>query len=269
MKRRDSEQKHLYADEVFNSLKIFDIQGLLKEGNAYKCGIEVYQVPDFNSISFSGLNSEYEYARYSFCKQLSIPYYIIIVSESTRKYRRYKVEYSNSSLSYLLETELTENDFVKWWRDKQSFTQTKAMYNAKSRISESLIDNLLFANSLAWGVNIDGFSIDENTGKVNALYEKRICNTPRTVINYDPNTYFFYRGGDFPSWNILFELAKKMNVALILFTFDSVTVKGIGATRILNVNAQSGLSYKSNIKPFENLFTGNYAGLNLWLSQNL
>jgi hypothetical protein len=52
MNRRDTERNHPYASEVFSYLNIFDIQGLLKEDDVYKCGIEAYQVVDFNSIRF-------------------------------------------------------------------------------------------------------------------------------------------------------------------------------------------------------------------------
>ena len=51
MKKRDTERFHKYSTEVFNALKIFDIQGLLKEEGVYKCGIEAYQVLDFSLIT--------------------------------------------------------------------------------------------------------------------------------------------------------------------------------------------------------------------------
>ena len=49
------------------------------------------------------------------------------------------------------------------------------MYNAASRIAHSIIDNDLFSNSLAWGVNIDGFNYDTQNNRVISIYEKRIC----------------------------------------------------------------------------------------------
>lgn len=48
------------------------------------------------------------------------------------------------------------------------------MYNAAARIAESLIDRVLFENRLAWGVNVDSFSFQNEDYIVNAIYEKRI-----------------------------------------------------------------------------------------------
>jgi hypothetical protein len=67
MIRRNSERDHKYSEEVFKELKIFDIQGLLKEGDIYNCGVEAYQVKDFNLINFSELNQDEEIARLLFC----------------------------------------------------------------------------------------------------------------------------------------------------------------------------------------------------------
>ena len=67
MIRRDTERYHMYADEVFSALNIYDIQGVLKEGDSYKCGIESYQVKSFDDININLLNSQTEYARWLFC----------------------------------------------------------------------------------------------------------------------------------------------------------------------------------------------------------
>jgi len=220
MKRRDTERDHAYAHEDFKDMKIYDIQGILKEGDINKCGIEAYQVSSFNSIRFDLLNQEEEKARFFFCQQLNIPYLIIVVSEDTSRYRIYNSDLSGNLISFLLLTEYNEQQFVVWWRKQQSFTQKKGMYNAGARISESKLDTLLFANSLAWGVNVDGFSYDINTGKIKAIYEKRICTCkpPYSISSYDPDKFFHgtqSRSGDFPSWVILGDLFKKFNFSFL------------------------------------------------------
>lgn len=87
MQRRDTERNHPYATEVFSYLDIFDIQGLLIEKDIYKCGVEAYQVSDFNSIRFDLLNQEDEKARFIFCSHLGVPYYIILTFEASGTYR--------------------------------------------------------------------------------------------------------------------------------------------------------------------------------------
>jgi hypothetical protein len=140
------------------------------------------------------------------------------------------------------------------------------MYNAGARIAQSIIDNDLFANSLAWGVNIDGFTYDKQTKRVLSIYEKRICTykPPYTVDNYDPNKYFhgtMNRSGDFPSWNILFELSKKMGVALILFTFDTSSNNKVGLAKVSGISQQNGLTYFDNIKPYQQIFNNDLDNL--------
>ena len=274
MVRRDTEWHHAYSSEIFSKLKKFDIQGLLKEEDEFKCGIEAYQVLDFSLITISSLNNHEELARFKFCKQLGIPYYIIITSEQSRRYRIYSTRERYGCIKFEIDSEYSENEFLDWWRDKQSFTQRKAMYNAAARINTSLIDKLLFSNSLAWGVNIDGFSLDNKTGKVNTIYEKRVCSykPPYTINTYDPNRFFHgtkNRSGDFPSWDILFKLSQELNVSLTLFTFDTSDGKNVGASKITNVDQQVGLTYLNNVKPFNNIFENDISGLTEWLIKTI
>jgi hypothetical protein len=274
MNRRDTERNHSYATEVFSYLNIFDIQGLLKEDDVYKCGIEAYQVTDFNSIRFDLLKPKEEKARFIFCAQLGVPYYIIITSEASRTYQIYDTVLTNGIINYTLKYNFTKADFIKWWRLQQSFNQKKAMYNAGSRIAESIIDDDLFSNSLAWGVNIDGFTYDTQTNRVVSIYEKRICTykPPYTVDNYDPNRFFHgtaNRSGDFPSCNILFELTKKMQVSLLLFTFDTSTNRKIGTSVVVGISQQFGISYKHNLKPNLNIFDDNLPNLKNWIINNI
>lgn len=274
MKRRDTERDHAYAHEVFNALKIFDIQGLLKEGDIYKSGIEAYQVSNFNQIKFDLLRTEEEIARFHFCQQLNIPYLIIVVSEYSNKYRIYNTVKTENSVQYLFRSEYSATEFITWWRSQQSFTQKKGMYDAGPRIKDSMIDELLFKNSLAWGVNVDGFDYDLNTKLIKTIYEKRICtnSSSYTIFNYDPNKYFHgtaSRSGDYPSWIILYDLSKRFNASLILFTFDTSTNKNIGATKIINISEQGGLTYQNNTKPYNNIFNNNIQGLKAWIVKNM
>lgn len=274
MNRRDSERNHTYANIVFDSLNIFEIQGILKDNDEYKCGVENYQVQQFSEADFSVLNNEIELARYFFCRQLDIPYYIII---SSLNENRFKIYNSNIEEGIVVFTEISNlgiDEFVAWWRDKQSFTQTKPMYNAAARIAESLIDQVLFAHQLAWGVNIDGFSFQNEAYIVNAIYEKRIgtYSSKYNILNYDPKNFFFGtngRAGDYASWNILNQLALQLNCSLVLFTFDTSENLQVGATKITNVSQQFGLTYLNNVRPYNNIFCNNLEGLQNWIENNI
>ena len=130
MKRRDSERIHAYANEAFSYLNIFDIQGVLKEQDTYKCGVEAYQVTDFSVTKFDLLNQKEEIARYHFCAQLGIPYYIIITSEANGRYQIYNSHLTNGLISFSILGDYSKYEFLHWWREKQSFNQQKPMYNA-------------------------------------------------------------------------------------------------------------------------------------------
>jgi hypothetical protein len=153
---------------------------------------------------------------------------------------------------------------MEWWKKNQSFEQKKKMYNAAHRIQNNIIDNDLFSSKLSWGVNVDGFILNSDT---QAIVEKRITKkTP--LIKYDPNKFFHFRGGDFPSWNILFNLSQQLKVPLILMTFDTIN-KNIGASVIINVDRNMGVTYKNNIKPNQNIFCDDINGLNEFLNESL
>jgi hypothetical protein len=274
MIRRDTERNHDYANEVFSHFKIYEIQGILKEGDDYKCGIEAYQVESFSYVNFEKLNNQEEHARYLFCSQMGVPYKVIITAEDSGEYRIYNSSNSNGIIRFELEDSLSKIQFVEWWRGLQTFDQKKPMYNAKARIANSIIDEDLFSNSLAWGVNVDGFSIDFESRRITSIFEKRICSykPPYTVESYDPNRFFHgtrNRSGDYPSWKILFDLASNNNVPLCLLTFDTSTRENVGAANIINVGEGTGLTYKEGISPKDNIFNNDLGLLKNWFKENI
>ena len=259
MIRRDTERKHQFADNLFSEMKIFDLQGLLKNDTNYKCGLECYQVRRFTDIDFSKLDKEVEKSRCIFCAKLNVPYYIIFTEEMDRYYRIYKVSISNDDIEYTLTWEFNTSSFIMWWRNQQNFSQSKPMYNASKRIESSIIDKVLFENSLAWGMNIDGFSLNDNN-EIYAIYEKRICTykPPYTVENYDPNRFFkgtATRAGDFYSWNLLYELSINLDAHLFLLTFDTSVRRLFGFSEIIDIDS-NGIKYRKGVKPYEKVFRG-------------
>lgn len=247
MNRRNTETVHAVADNLFLELGITDLQGLLKEGESIACGIECYQLSQGETFSLD-VNRE-EIDRYNFCHALEAPYYVVASSPSSREFQIFSISTQRNEFVHI-ET-LDENSFLAWWKQKQSFTQKKGMYEAQARIKESYIDKLLFSNDLAWGVNIDGFKLD-NAGNLLYIIEKRI--TGRDVTQYDPNRFFHgtrNKLGDYPSWKILKDLADRLEIPLLLATFDK-TSQTVGLTRIMEVSARDGLSYSNEIYLFSN-----------------
>jgi len=257
MIRRDTERKHTNAHNLFDSLSIYDIQGLLTENGRPKCGVESYQVDHADLVTFEVLDKRLEISRFKFCQQLGVPYYLIISIVDTRSYKIFAVSFVLNALRFDLKYSFDTQGLIKWWRAQQSFTQTKPLYDAKSRIQQSLIDQDLFQHQLTWGTNIDGFALDEHGEHVTMLFEKRICTfkPPYSVYNYDPNRFFKgtgRRSGDFPSWNTLFHLSQLLNVPLCLLTFDTSHDVNIGFSIITEVSRE-GLTYLEGAKPFDQI----------------
>jgi hypothetical protein len=260
MQRRDTEKRHPYSESLFRELRIGNLQGLLKEGESYSCGIEAYQVTRFEEADLSRLDAEEERGRFLFCRSLGVPYLVILASEVSRRFRVLECVVSATGIDYMLIGEYSERQFALWWRSRQSFEQTKDMYDAGKRISGSLIDEVLFANRLAWGVNVDGFMLSRQGSRVMGIFEKRIRtrSSGHGVDTYDPNRYFNgtrNRRGDRPSWEILHSLAVRLGCGLFLMTFDSDPgTRRMGVAGINEVTP-SGLAYSSDGPPTENLLS--------------
>ena len=85
-------------------------------------------------------------------------------------------------MDYKVVHEIKTNGFIEWWKEKQNFQQIKPMHEAHSRIANSQIDIDLFMNQLAWGVNLDGFTLDLESQKVSAIFEKEFVLTNLQII---------------------------------------------------------------------------------------
>lgn len=246
MIRRNTETAHQIADSLFSQLNITDLQGLLRENDQITCGVECYQLEQNEIFLLQPNQSDTD--RYYFCKAFNVPYYIISSSPSKQEFQIFQF---TEHLNLVLTATLSEQNFLNWWRSKQSFTQQKPMYEAGVRIEHSYIDQILFLNKLAWGVNIDGFKLNEEQFP-EYIIEKRI--TSYDVKKYDPQRFFHgtpQKSGDYSSWNILKKLSEQLNIPLLLATFDK-TQRLAGITRILDVSLTQGLYYSNPIQHHAN-----------------
>lgn len=248
MQRRNTETPHPLADHIFQMLQITDLQGILQHDDRLHCGIECYQIDRHEEVYFQATQTEIN--RFHFCQALHIPYYIVLSYPSQQRFIIYELIQHTDHYALKKLYQFDEHKFVVWWRRVQPFTQKKLMYEASSRIQYSYIDHILFQNQLAWGVNIDGFHLNSDL-KISYLVEKRI--TRFDVNTYDPQQFFFgtrHKSGDYPAWSKLKSLADRLNVPLVLMTFDQSDQDLIGLTIITHVDAKKGLSYLSPIQHF-------------------
>lgn len=102
MKRRDTEKHHPFSEYVFSELRIGNLQGLLKEGDSFSCGIEAYQVSGFKETDFSQLDPEMEKDRFSFCRLLGVPYYVIVVATSSKRFRVHEYAITEKGSKYTI-----------------------------------------------------------------------------------------------------------------------------------------------------------------------
>lgn len=267
MKRRDTETRHEYADLLFRQLGIYDLQGMLHEGGSFSCGLECYQVNMLAEADISSLNPAMELARYGLCRALGVPYHIVICSTGESIFRVFLAELVNGRVLNAGQTDMSPDTFVRWWRERQSFTQRKPMYEASARIQDSYVDRLLFTNSLAWGVNVDGFLFDFAGMRVRGIIEKRIT-SKYTVSTYDPNRFFHgssTKSGDYPSWVLVKALADALGVPLFLMTFDRQGYLECGLARITDINT-GGISYENSRTPAMNIFRNDPEGVRNWIA---
>jgi hypothetical protein len=266
LKIRDTEGSPVeYREKIFANLSICDLQGLLMNDTwvptAGVEAIDYYQGEIENIINDFGVKQLD--CKLLFCEKLNIPLYIITSREKPTK----NIEFSiyevvrgkldvQTKLKYL---SFSSQQLYKWWKNLKQTEQTKRLYEAKSRIlyKKSRVDYVIESRGLSWGGNIDGFLVKNS--KISLLIE---CRQPDPLKNpiekYDPKKYFFYRGGDYHTWLPLKVCAKRLNVPLLLLTFQKGK-KIMGCAAVKNISRDKGIEYYKddllNGGPHQNLLS--------------
>lgn len=166
------------------------------------------------------------------------------------------------------EIECFEDDerFIRWWTSIKTLKQTKKTYEAKARQDETIFDSVIEKKGSAWGGNVDGFILSDDTNSVKAIIEIRQSRS-FPVEKYDPANYFLgtaRKGGDFKTWLPLVYLKKAYNIPLVLLTLTTKDDKQFGYTEVSSISYKK-LHYEDDIPPTKNV-TDSFENFKLWLS---
>ena len=274
MRRRDVERLTYYAKHIKEACKIYDLQGLCQNEGEYTIAVEAIDMEDDSVDTYlEEFSKEELFAKVYFSRSLNIPFVIMLhKKENGIDYIYLKwmdISVETEDIYCLREMRMNEEEFIIWWKNNKQGRQTKEYRPAMQRIiNDSYFDQLMEQNQTSWTGNIDGFTLykkEANGEGVSAIIECRISGQLRTD-KYDPNNYFHSGGGDFTTWSKLLQLSVELSVPLILLTFSKISTCSnmVGAAVVEKVNRDSGLSYKDDITPNENVFD-NVEDFKQWL----
>jgi len=260
MKIRNSEAVHPFIRNLFHELHIFSIQGLtMSAEQSFTACIEAIQYEDGEKIELDSIFPELEVkAKYFLASSLQIPLYFLIFQSGN--YFIYVVECSPAP-SWKLVLVLDESKFIGWWKSIKSQKQTKPVYEASVRISDSIFDNVLKKHNLAWGGNIDGFMFKEKTFACvieNIFTNKNPLNSPKG----EPSAYFHTKGPNYNTWLPTVKLAEKLKVPLFLFTVQGNNQQEKIGFAVIKSLSPDNIHYINGISPDKNILEGKEAIIN-------
>jgi hypothetical protein len=158
-----------------------------------------------------------------------------------------------------------EESFIQWWKSIKILRQTKRTVEAKSRQSKTIFDNIIEKNGSAWGGNVDGFLLSDDTKIVKAIIEIRQSRS-FPVEKYDPANYFLgtaTKGGDFKTWLPLIYLKNAYKIPLIILTLSTKNNTKFGYTEVFSISNKE-LIYVDRIPPTKNV-TDDFEKFKQWL----
>ncbi|MGG0487411.1 hypothetical protein ABEY65_29115 [Priestia aryabhattai] len=228
MIKRDTEGSHTLADKLFGDLNIFDLQGLLLTNKyEFSAALEaIYLTSNENLKEVEDFFTQDALrAKYKLATKLNIPLYIIVHQENNQYFTIFTmVENENTKIVIGKAENKTFKEFIDWWSQLKGTPQTKGFrHDAQNRTKNSIIDNLLKQNSLAWGGNVDGIIISKDVNSnIIGIVEKRIREA--ALAHYDPADFFYSSSdpmrNDHYTWKPLVKLALALDCPLYLLTFE-------------------------------------------------
>ncbi|WP_066174454.1 hypothetical protein [Bacillus marinisedimentorum] len=253
MKIRTTEREHQFRTDFFDRLNIHQLEGLtLDTAYHFTACIEAVDYEAGEEISVETLYTPQEIgARHIIANKLGIPFYM--VAQRDWEFHIYEVLYPSGEYKFLYK--LDRAPFLIWWSRIKGTRQPKRLYEAQPRVSRSSFDNLLEANNMAWGGNVDGYIVKDN--EIKAIVENIFtAKFELTDQKADPARYFHTKGPNYNSWLPNVKLAQAFDVPLFLFTYEAGSAdERIGFT-VVDSLSRRGIVYRNNVHPYQNVLTG-------------
>lgn len=286
MKKRDVERHHEFEEKIAKQCGMFELGGLLLNDNwnptaaveAFELTSEEKECTISTLLDSNGFTKAI-YMDGVFAQKLGIPLFIFAHVKGSLRIHLYEIQTGdhNNELICVNHNTLTEEEFIRWWREKKGTVQTKPYRDDfQNRAQTSYFDYLLESHGLKWGGNIDGYILKYDGGaySIGAIIENRFT-TKNALSNYDPNKYYVgFNGGDSNTWLPLIKLKDKLNIPLFLMTYSNRPDEQnqVGITQILG-QSENGLVYMQNqsggtIRPCDNILL-DLPEINNWITQNM
>lgn len=248
-----------FRTSLFDNIGVHELQGLLMDNNwEATAGVESIDYDTNERIDIiNQLGNNALATKLALTNSLEVPLYVITSRNqqnlSNLTFKINQVSYDEGVI-VTQEKTLSPREFVEFWADLKGTNSRKDLPDANIRIEDSNVDNVIREANLEWGGNVDGILSNDNR-KVRAIIECRKT-TKSNLINYDPNDYFHYRGGDYNTWRPLYNISSELEVPLILLTFKRGENR-CGCAYINNMSKSDGLTYRNGITPDQNLLDQN------------
>lgn len=263
--------QHPIIKKLFTKFIIGDIQGAIFQSNEAQLleataknnnSIKIQCLEAVEIDNISELNPELIFKKEEWIRKINAAKFfgsnLLLLSHlngDTHLFRLYEVTKQESEIVF---TEINsfndEKDFMVWWKSIKLLEQTKAVYEARERMNNTIFDNIIEKNGSSWGGNIDGCILSDSQDKVYAIIEIR--QTHKIPLDrYDPAQFFLgtrTKSGDFNTWLPLIYLKKSYHIPLILITINSSENSKFGHTEVENID-RTALHYKNNLRPNQNL----------------
>jgi hypothetical protein len=257
LKIRSTEKPHSFSEKLFKAVRIYDLQGLtLDSNNNFTAGIEAVEFEADEIIDITNLFSIDSWkAKWALCYHLSLPFYVIAYKYQNDFLDIYEISVDLDVINIEYTKRLKTTKFPNWWAELKGTKQSKKLYEARGRIS--FYDYILKQYGLAWGGNIDGFTLNSNMSPQAIIETRYTTKTP--LEDYDPAIFFsphYTRKGDYMTWKPLILLASKLKIPLFLITFErNSTIERIGFSVIDSITNED-LNYQNNNPPNKNIIIG-------------
>lgn len=267
-KKRTSENKHKFTDKIMRELNAFSIENITMNENMENplCGLEAITVElgelfRWKKTLLKLFTANQLRAKFFLCKELEIPFYIIVYNENTGYYRISECYVNNSTNKIDIidrERYLSMQEFLKWYKRIKPSTQTKELSNgAEKRIGT--IDCVLDEFGMQWGGNVDAFIVGENK-KIMAIIDNISIgdgNLEKDFLEIKQITPYSFRANSV--------IAKKLRVPHIICTIDKRRElkehMGISVLKELiltypQIPNEQSIFFYDNINPKDNICEG-------------